>query len=188
MDVMVVCLLDLSKTKSQNKKLCLKLWVLFLLQNLQLMVCDRSCKILEHAFYLNMLGHTYTNVSFFLIILIDSSSRNRWVWTCWSCWYIDSTWEVRILGWSGQCFIPVLFSFLVTSKPIFFLQFCIWWTCLDYFIFLFNFASIIVVIFQKAAKWSERKDAVAELTKLASTKRIAPGDFTEVCRTLKKVC
>ncbi|KAH9795885.1 protein MOR1 [Citrus sinensis] len=38
----------------------------------------------------------------------------------------------------------------------------------------------------KATKWSERKDAVAELTKLASTKRIAPGDFTEVCRTLKK--
>ncbi|KAL8032653.1 hypothetical protein ABFX02_13G110200 [Erythranthe guttata] len=39
----------------------------------------------------------------------------------------------------------------------------------------------------KAAKWSERKDAVAELTKLASTKRIAPGDFTEACRTLKKL-
>ncbi|KAH9747546.1 protein MOR1 [Citrus sinensis] len=39
----------------------------------------------------------------------------------------------------------------------------------------------------KATKWSERKDAVAELTKLASTKRIAPGDFTEVCRTLKKL-
>ncbi|XP_073058654.1 protein MOR1 isoform X1 [Primulina eburnea] len=39
----------------------------------------------------------------------------------------------------------------------------------------------------KAAKWSERKEAVAELTKLASTKRIAPGDFTEVCRTLKKI-
>ncbi|KAF6163137.1 hypothetical protein GIB67_025001 [Kingdonia uniflora] len=38
----------------------------------------------------------------------------------------------------------------------------------------------------KVAKWSERKDAVAELTKLASTKRIAPADFTEVCRTLKK--
>ncbi|KAK6149887.1 hypothetical protein DH2020_017412 [Rehmannia glutinosa] len=38
----------------------------------------------------------------------------------------------------------------------------------------------------KATKWSERKEAVAELTKLASTKRIAPGDFTEVCRTLKK--
>ncbi|KAF2304599.1 hypothetical protein GH714_034662 [Hevea brasiliensis] len=37
-----------------------------------------------------------------------------------------------------------------------------------------------------AAKWSERKEAVAELTKLASTKRIAPGDFSEVCRTLKK--
>ncbi|KAG6755568.1 hypothetical protein POTOM_041399 [Populus tomentosa] len=39
----------------------------------------------------------------------------------------------------------------------------------------------------KATKWSERKEAVAELTKLASTKRIAPGDFSEVCRTLKKV-
>ncbi|KAL3851295.1 hypothetical protein ACJIZ3_013177 [Penstemon smallii] len=39
----------------------------------------------------------------------------------------------------------------------------------------------------KATKWSERKDAVSELTKLASTKRIAPGDFAEVCRTLKKL-
>ncbi|KAM7525117.1 hypothetical protein LguiA_015019 [Lonicera macranthoides] len=39
----------------------------------------------------------------------------------------------------------------------------------------------------KAAKWSERKEAVAELSKLASTKRIAPGDFTEICRTLKKL-
>ncbi|WOL15918.1 protein MOR1-like isoform X1 [Canna indica] len=39
----------------------------------------------------------------------------------------------------------------------------------------------------KATKWSERRDAVAELTKLASTKRIAPGDFAEVCRTLKKL-
>ncbi|XAR66434.1 hypothetical protein NMG60_11012669 [Bertholletia excelsa] len=39
----------------------------------------------------------------------------------------------------------------------------------------------------KAVKWSERKEAVAELTKLASTKRIAPGDFTEICRTLKKI-
>ncbi|CAI9262994.1 unnamed protein product [Lactuca saligna] len=39
----------------------------------------------------------------------------------------------------------------------------------------------------KATKWSERKDAVAELTKLASTRRIAPGDFTEICRTLKKL-
>ncbi|KAI5657025.1 hypothetical protein M9H77_25818 [Catharanthus roseus] len=39
----------------------------------------------------------------------------------------------------------------------------------------------------KATKWSERKDAVAELTKLASTKKIAPGDFTEICRTLKKL-
>nr|GEV43137.1 protein MOR1 [Tanacetum cinerariifolium] len=39
----------------------------------------------------------------------------------------------------------------------------------------------------KATKWSERKEAVAELTKLASTKRIAPGDFSEICRTLKKL-
>ncbi|CAA3011554.1 MOR1 isoform X1 [Olea europaea subsp. europaea] len=39
----------------------------------------------------------------------------------------------------------------------------------------------------KASKWSERKEAVSELTKLASTKRIAPGDFTEICRTLKKL-
>ncbi|XVF74962.1 hypothetical protein PTKIN_Ptkin13bG0151300 [Pterospermum kingtungense] len=39
----------------------------------------------------------------------------------------------------------------------------------------------------KATKWSERKEAVAELTKLASIKKIAPGDFTEVCRTLKKL-
>ncbi|KAL8235581.1 hypothetical protein R6Q59_016662 [Mikania micrantha] len=39
----------------------------------------------------------------------------------------------------------------------------------------------------KATKWSERKDAVAELTKLAATKRIAPGDFSEICRTLKKL-
>ncbi|XP_062224549.1 protein MOR1-like [Phragmites australis] len=39
----------------------------------------------------------------------------------------------------------------------------------------------------KASKWSERRDAVAELTKLASTKKIAPGDFHEVSRTLKKL-
>ncbi|KAL2473261.1 Protein MOR1 [Forsythia ovata] len=39
----------------------------------------------------------------------------------------------------------------------------------------------------KASKWSERKEAVSELTKLASTKRIAHGDFTEICRTLKKL-
>ncbi|KAG9440986.1 hypothetical protein H6P81_016840 [Aristolochia fimbriata] len=39
----------------------------------------------------------------------------------------------------------------------------------------------------KAAKWSERRDAVAELTKLASTKRISPGDFSEIGRTLKKL-
>ncbi|XP_019427922.1 PREDICTED: protein MOR1-like isoform X1 [Lupinus angustifolius] len=39
----------------------------------------------------------------------------------------------------------------------------------------------------KATKWSERKEAVAELTKLASIIRISPGDFSEVCRTLKKL-
>lgn len=39
----------------------------------------------------------------------------------------------------------------------------------------------------KATKWSERRDAVSELGKLASAKRIAPGDFSEVCRTLKKL-
>ncbi|GAU31280.1 hypothetical protein TSUD_39600 [Trifolium subterraneum] len=39
----------------------------------------------------------------------------------------------------------------------------------------------------KATKWLERKEAVGELTKLASTKRISPGDFSEVCRTLKKL-
>ncbi|KAI4351479.1 hypothetical protein L6164_005845 [Bauhinia variegata] len=39
----------------------------------------------------------------------------------------------------------------------------------------------------KATKWSERKEAVAELTKLASTKKILSGDFSEVCRTLKKL-
>lgn len=39
----------------------------------------------------------------------------------------------------------------------------------------------------KATKWSERKEAVAELTKLASTKKIAAGDFTEISRTLKKL-
>ncbi|KAG4947078.1 hypothetical protein JHK87_043085 [Glycine soja] len=39
----------------------------------------------------------------------------------------------------------------------------------------------------KATKWSEQKEVVADLTKLASTKRISPGDFSEVCRTLKKV-
>ncbi|KAI9126306.1 hypothetical protein K1719_002727 [Acacia pycnantha] len=39
----------------------------------------------------------------------------------------------------------------------------------------------------KATKLSERKEAVGELTKLASTKKISPGDFSEVCRTLKKL-
>ncbi|KMZ71605.1 Protein MOR1, partial [Zostera marina] len=39
----------------------------------------------------------------------------------------------------------------------------------------------------KATKWSERRDAVAELNKAASTKKIAPGDFSEVFRILKKL-
>ncbi|XP_024396661.1 protein MOR1 [Physcomitrium patens] len=39
----------------------------------------------------------------------------------------------------------------------------------------------------KATKWSERRDAVAELTKLASVKKIANGDFSEVSRILKKL-
>ncbi|KAL3736833.1 hypothetical protein ACJRO7_025720, partial [Eucalyptus globulus] len=39
----------------------------------------------------------------------------------------------------------------------------------------------------KATKWSERKEAVADLTKLASTKKIAAGDFTEISCTLKKL-
>lgn len=41
---------------------------------------------------------------------------------------------------------------------------------------------------QKSAKWSERKSAVAELTEAANKVRIAPGDFSEVNRALKKVC
>ncbi|KAI3752973.1 hypothetical protein L2E82_25016 [Cichorium intybus] len=36
-------------------------------------------------------------------------------------------------------------------------------------------------------EWSEQKEVVAELTKLALTKKIAPGDFIEICRTLKKL-
>ncbi|KAG0602469.1 hypothetical protein M758_10G016500 [Ceratodon purpureus] len=39
----------------------------------------------------------------------------------------------------------------------------------------------------KATKWSERRDAVAELTKLASVKKIANGDFSEISRVLKKL-
>lgn len=52
---------------------------------------------------------------------------------------------------------------------------------------LFLVVLLTLPLSQKATKWSERKEAVAELTKLASTKKIAPGDFTEICRTLKKV-
>ncbi|GKC32962.1 protein MOR1 isoform X1 [Tanacetum coccineum] len=39
----------------------------------------------------------------------------------------------------------------------------------------------------KSRKWTKRKEAVAKLTELASTKRIAPGDYTELCCTLKKL-
>ncbi|KAL6614280.1 hypothetical protein ACP70R_036550 [Stipagrostis hirtigluma subsp. patula] len=41
----------------------------------------------------------------------------------------------------------------------------------------------------KASTWSQRRDAVAELTKLASTRRIATADisFVQICRTLKKL-
>ncbi|GJZ09658.1 MOR1-like protein [Tanacetum coccineum] len=39
----------------------------------------------------------------------------------------------------------------------------------------------------KSRRWTQRKEAVAKLTELASTKRIAPGDFTDLCPTLKKV-
>ncbi|XP_042752685.1 protein MOR1 [Lactuca sativa] len=39
----------------------------------------------------------------------------------------------------------------------------------------------------KSSKWLERKNAVEGLNKLASAKRIAPGDFIEVCRALKKL-
>nr|GFD16445.1 hypothetical protein [Tanacetum cinerariifolium] len=38
----------------------------------------------------------------------------------------------------------------------------------------------------KSRKWTQRKEAVAKLTELASTKRIAPEDYTELCLTLKK--
>ncbi|CDP16864.1 unnamed protein product [Coffea canephora] len=44
-----------------------------------------------------------------------------------------------------------------------------------------------LLIFQRFADCSEIEEAIAELTKLASTKRIAPGDFTEICMTLEKV-
>lgn len=50
-----------------------------------------------------------------------------------------------------------------------------------------NFTVVLFSMTQKATKWSERRDAVAELTKLASVKKIANGDFSEVSRILKKV-
>eukprot|EP00898_Chlorokybus_atmophyticus_P007131 jgi/Chlat1/7419/Chrsp6S09189 len=39
----------------------------------------------------------------------------------------------------------------------------------------------------KAAKWSEKRDALAELTNLANTPRLASGDYAEVARLLKKM-
>eukprot|EP00850_Spirogloea_muscicola_P001145 SM000004S15015 [mRNA] locus=s4:723804:739200:- [translate_table: standard] len=39
----------------------------------------------------------------------------------------------------------------------------------------------------KAAKWMERRDAVAELTKVSSVPKIAAGDFLEIYRSLKKL-
>ena len=44
-----------------------------------------------------------------------------------------------------------------------------------------------LLIVQRFADCSQIEEAIAELTKLASTKRIAPGDFTEICMTLEKV-
>ena len=73
----------------------------------------------------------------------------------------------------------------VVSAPHCFMKICthaVFCQCL-----FVKLAYLQYFFFQKATKWSERKDAVAELTKLASTKKIAPGDFTEICRTLKKV-
>ncbi|GJW87272.1 protein MOR1 [Tanacetum coccineum] len=40
---------------------------------------------------------------------------------------------------------------------------------------------------EAAGSGPSAKKAIAELTKLASTKRIAPGDFSDICRTLKKL-
>ncbi|GKA30765.1 RNA-directed DNA polymerase, eukaryota, reverse transcriptase zinc-binding domain protein [Tanacetum coccineum] len=39
----------------------------------------------------------------------------------------------------------------------------------------------------KSKIWIKRKEAVANLTKLASTKRIAPGEYTEFCHILEKL-
>lgn len=52
---------------------------------------------------------------------------------------------------------------------------------------IFYINSLLLSLFQKSSKWLERKNAVEGLNKLASAKRIAPGDFIEVCRALKKV-
>ncbi|GBG84830.1 hypothetical protein CBR_g39205 [Chara braunii] len=39
----------------------------------------------------------------------------------------------------------------------------------------------------KSKKWSERKEAVGELVQLASARKLASGDYTEVVRVLKKM-
>lgn len=82
------------------------------------------------------------------------------------------------MGWSGQLSAFSLRLCSVTIVPLLLLH------SLNLPKFVVYFCLVNV---QKATKWSERKEAVAELTKLASTKRISPGDFSEVCRTLKKV-
>lgn len=86
------------------------------------------------------------------------------------------------MGRSGQYSLTTTLSrFLLQHPPIFSIHVDLLVDADRLLLFL------IVSKFQKATKWSERKEAVAELTKLASTKKIAPGDFTEICRTLKKV-
>jgi len=173
--------LDLSKTRNPNKKLCPRLSVLAPLKILGMMVC----KILYLGYVFLFFRHCCLSpviliYAFFWLsnAFIISSSRNWWIWTCWSGWYIDSFGEVRILGWSGQLSALCLRLCSVTTVPLLLLH------ALN----LPNFAVYFCLTnIQKATKWSERKEAVAELTKLASTKRISPGDFSEVCRTLKKV-
>lgn len=41
--------------------------------------------------------------------------------------------------------------------------------------------------FQVAKKWSDKKDVIVKLSKEAEGKKLAPGDYTELTRTLKKV-
>nr|GMC89515.1 protein MOR1 isoform X2 [Ipomoea batatas]GMC90770.1 protein MOR1 isoform X2 [Ipomoea batatas]GMD71059.1 protein MOR1 isoform X2 [Ipomoea batatas] len=39
--------------------------------------------------------------------------------------------------------------------------------------------TMLNLLMKKATKWSEWKEVVAKLTKLASTRKIAPGDFAK---------